>query len=127
MNPEGNKRWDPALGLKDYGKGKRVPKRKVQEEEVALSDVSEENFAPDWRWGPELKRVGRMTAATADHLLRWSHAELEQEEAEATVSLLEVCTTYGPFLAITLVMQVGGGGRTRLSKFGPNPSLTSFL
>jgi hypothetical protein len=84
-----------------------VPKRKVQEDEMAVSDVSEENFAPDWRWGPELKRVGRMTAAT--------------------VSLLEVCTTYGPFLASTLVMQVGGGSRTRLSEFGPNPSLTSFL
>ena len=104
MKREDNHRWDVGGDLR--GLGKRRSAKRVDEDVVELSEIKEEHFAPDWHWGPELKEVGYMTPATGEHLLEYSFDQLRPQEAEASVSTLDACQTYGPYLATTLRMEV---------------------
>lgn len=119
-----NLRWDVHGDLRGLGKRRSI--KKAAPDTLDLSDISEEHFAPDWHWGPTLKQTGRVTAATAEYLLEYTFDQLRPPEADATVSTLDACVTYAPYLASTLCMEVSSGWETNLREFGRNRSDSVF-
>lgn len=116
MKREGRHKQDG----KGHNKGpvKRRSVKKANPDMMEVSAIPEEEFAPDWHWGHALKEAGYMTPLTAEHLLEYTFDQLRPPEADATVSTLDACQTYGPYLATTLRMKVWHDVGSEQAEFG---------